>query len=118
LHAKSGLAATGGGQKLGETIPKHALLQAAWGRYSGALQSAQSKRVPDPARRLRSENNRARITAMHGKTSKFASTVLSVLLYTQGLLGIAGVTLVMVKERVQVDAVLAMNAASPDAELR
>ncbi len=55
---------------------------------------------------------------MHGKTSKFASTVLSVLLYTQGLLGIAGVTLVVVKERVQVDAVLAMNAASPDAELR
>jgi hypothetical protein len=55
---------------------------------------------------------------MHGKTSKFASTILTVLLYTQGLLGIAGVTLVVVKDRVQVDAVLAMNAASPNAEVR
>jgi hypothetical protein len=59
-----------------------------------------------------------RITAMHGKTSKFASTMLSALLYTQGLLGIAGVTLVLVKDRIQVDTVIAMNAASADAQLR
>ncbi len=55
---------------------------------------------------------------MHGKSSKFASAILSALLYTQGLFGVAGVTLVMVKEHVQVDAVLAMDAASPDAHLR
>jgi hypothetical protein len=63
-------------------------------------------------------HNRIWITAVNGKSSKYASAVLTALLYTQGLLGIAGVTLVVVKERVQVDAVLAMNAASPDAELR
>ena len=55
---------------------------------------------------------------MHGKSSKFASTVLSALLYTQGLLGLAGITLVVVKERIQVDAVLAMNDTSPNAEVR
>jgi hypothetical protein len=55
---------------------------------------------------------------MHGKTSKFASTILSALLYTQGLLGIAGVTLVVVKDRVQMNAVLAMDVASADAQLR
>jgi hypothetical protein len=55
---------------------------------------------------------------MHGKSTKFASTILSALLYTQGLLGIAGVTLVAVKDRIQVDAVLAMDAASQDAQLR
>ena len=57
-------------------------------------------------------------TAMHGKNTKFASTVLSALLYTQGLLGLAGVTLVVVKDRIQVDTVIAMNAASQDAEVR
>jgi hypothetical protein len=55
---------------------------------------------------------------MHGKSSKFASTMLSALLYTQGLLGLAGVTLVVVKDRIQVDSVIAMNAASPNAEVR
>ena len=55
---------------------------------------------------------------MHGKTSKFASTILTALLYTQGLLGIAGVALVVVKDRIQVDAVLAMNVASTDSQLR
>jgi hypothetical protein len=58
------------------------------------------------------------ITAMHGKSSKYASTVLSALLYAQGLFGLAGVTLVVVKDRIQVDSVIAMNAASQDAEVR
>ena len=35
---------------------------------------------------------------MNGKTSKLATTILSALLYTQGVLGIAGVTLVVLKE--------------------
>ncbi|HEY6630877.1 MAG TPA: hypothetical protein VIZ90_05460 [Rhizobiaceae bacterium] len=55
---------------------------------------------------------------MHGKSSKFASTVLSALLYAQGLLGLAGVTLVLIKDRIQVDTVIAMNAASQDADVR
>jgi hypothetical protein len=55
---------------------------------------------------------------MNGKSSKFASTALSALLYAQGLLGLTAVTLVVVKDRVQVDAVLAMNTASPNAEVR
>lgn len=55
---------------------------------------------------------------MHGKSSKYASTVLSALLYAQGLFGLAGVTLVVVKDRIQVDSVIAMNAASQDAEVR
>jgi hypothetical protein len=55
---------------------------------------------------------------MHGKTPKFASTALTALLYAQGLLGVAGVTLVLVKDRIQVDTVIAMNAASVDAQLR
>lgn len=55
---------------------------------------------------------------MNGKSTKFASTVLSALLYAQGMLGLAGVTLVVVKDRIQVDTVLAMNAASRDAEVR
>ena len=44
--------------------------------------------------------------------------MLTALLYTQGLLGIAGVTLVVVKDRIQVDSVIAMNATSPDATVR
>jgi hypothetical protein len=63
-------------------------------------------------------HNRIRITAMNGKSSKYASAVLTALLYTQGLLAITAVTLVMVKERIQVDTVLAMNAAPHDAEVR
>jgi hypothetical protein len=55
---------------------------------------------------------------MNGKSSKYASAVLTALLYTQGLLGIAGVTLVVVKDRIQVDSVIAMNATSPDATVR
>lgn len=55
---------------------------------------------------------------MNGKSSKYASAVLTALLYTQGLLAITAVTLVMVKERIQVDTVLAMNAAPHDAEVR
>jgi hypothetical protein len=63
-------------------------------------------------------HNRIRITAMNGKSSKYASAVLTALLYTQGLLGIAGVTLVVVKDRIQVDSVIAMNATSPEAAVR
>jgi hypothetical protein len=105
--------------KVGETIPKHASLLAASGRYSGTLINAQSKRAPPRCGAvLFISKQPIQGTAMHGKTSKFASTILSALLYTQGLLGIAGVTLVVVKDRVQVDAVLAMNVASADAQLR
>ncbi|MDQ2632847.1 MAG: hypothetical protein M3Y78_03820, partial [Pseudomonadota bacterium] len=93
-----------------------AFRQAASVRYSQTLQSA--NRRAQPRCGALTPNNRSRITAMHGKSSKFASAILSALLYTQGLFGVAGVTLVMVKEHVQVDAVLAMDAASPDAHLR
>ena len=55
---------------------------------------------------------------MNGKTSKFASTILSALLYTQGLLGVAGVTLVLLKDRMHSDPVIVANAASADAQLR
>jgi hypothetical protein len=55
---------------------------------------------------------------MHGKTSKFASTILSALLFTQGLLGIAGVTLVVLKDRTPSHHVLVADAASVDAQLR
>ena len=56
---------------------------------------------------------------MNGKTSKFASTILSALLYTQGLLGIAGVTLVVLKDRTDPAAtVIVMKTASLDAQLR
>jgi hypothetical protein len=81
--------------------------------------AANEERAPRcGAVRLDSDTTEHGITAMHGKSSKFASTVLSALLYTQGLLGLAGITLVVVKDRIQVDAVLAMNDTSPNAEVR
>ena len=55
---------------------------------------------------------------MHGKTSKLATTVLSALLYMQGLLGIAGVTLAVLKDRVHSDPVVVVSTASTDAQLR
>jgi heme A synthase len=58
---------------------------------------------------------------MNRKTSKLAATLLTGLLYTQGLLGVAGVTLVVLKDRVHSDPagpVVAMNVASLDARLR
>ena len=55
---------------------------------------------------------------MHGKTSKLAITVLSALLYTQGLLGFAGVALVLLKDRIHPDPVVVASAASADAQLR
>ncbi len=55
---------------------------------------------------------------MNGKTSKSASIILSALLYTQGLLGIAGVTLVVLKDRIHSDPVVVASTASPDALLR
>lgn len=57
-------------------------------------------------------------TAMHGKTSKFASTMLSALLYTQGLLGIAGVTLVVLKDRTHSDPAYVVGSVSADAQVR
>lgn len=58
---------------------------------------------------------------MHGKNSKFALVVLSALLYTQGLLGFAGVTLV-VMNRMHADpaaqTALIASAASSDAQVR
>ncbi|MBX3584831.1 MAG: hypothetical protein KF810_23390 [Rhizobiaceae bacterium] len=53
---------------------------------------------------------------MHGKSSKFAAAVLSALLYTQGLLGLAAVTLVVLKDRPQPAPVV--MAASADVQLR
>ncbi|MEP9387635.1 hypothetical protein [Mesorhizobium sp. KR9-304] len=58
---------------------------------------------------------------MNGKTSKLAATILSGLLYTQGLLGVAGVTLVVLKDRMHSDPagqVITMKIASLDAQLR
>jgi hypothetical protein len=55
---------------------------------------------------------------MHGKTPKFASTILTALLFTQGLLGLAGVTLVVLKHTTPSQPVLVADAASVDAQLR
>ena len=44
--------------------------------------------------------------------SKVASTVLSGLLYTQGLLGFAGVTTIVLKDRMQPEPVFVVGAAS------
>ncbi len=59
---------------------------------------------------------------MNGKNSKFASAALSALLYTQGLLIVAGVTVALVKDGTRADPahrpVLVASVASPDAEVR
>lgn len=57
---------------------------------------------------------------MNGKSSKFATAALSALLYTQGLLCIAGVTAVVFKDRLHADPAIhtIVVAASSDAQLR
>lgn len=52
---------------------------------------------------------------MTKRTSKLASGVLSALLYTQGALGVAGVTLVVLKDRMHSQPAL-VNVASVDAD--
>lgn len=54
---------------------------------------------------------------MNGKTSKLASTILSGLLYTQALLGFAGVTLVVLDRMHSDPTVVVMKTASLDASL-
>ena len=44
--------------------------------------------------------------------SKVASTILSGLLYTQGLLGFAGVTAIVLKDRMQPEPVFVVGAAN------
>ena len=56
--------------------------------------------------------------AMNGKSSKFASTVLAALLYTQALLCVGAFTMVVLKDRVQADPVVVASVASEDAQLR
>ena len=53
---------------------------------------------------------------MTRKTSKFASGVLSALLYTQGLLGFAGVTLVVLKDWPHTEPTFVVGVASVDAD--
>lgn len=58
---------------------------------------------------------------MHGKNSKVAAAALSALLYGQGLLGLAGVTFVVMKDRMQAERATPaaiVVAASTDAQLR
>lgn len=57
---------------------------------------------------------------MNGKSSKFATAALSALLYTQGLLCLAGVTAVVFKDRLHADPAIhtIVVAASSDAQLR
>jgi len=52
---------------------------------------------------------------MIGKRSKTASTILATLLYAQGLLGVASVTVVVLRDRLQADPVFVMGTASLDA---
>jgi hypothetical protein len=75
------------------------------------------ERAPEAAR-LRSETTNPGTTVMNGKASKFASTILSALLFAQGMLGVAGVTLVLVKDRMNAEPVMVANVASLDAQLR
>ena len=59
---------------------------------------------------------------MNGKNSKFAVAALSALLYTQGLLIVAGLTVALMKDGAHAEGshrpVLVASAASPDAEVR
>ena len=59
---------------------------------------------------------------MNGKSSKFAYAALLALLYTQGLLIVAGVALAVMKDRSHADAtfqpLVVAVAASPATELR
>ena len=59
---------------------------------------------------------------MNGKSSKFTYAALSALLYTQGLLIVAGVALAVMKDRAHADAtfqpLVVAVAASPATELR
>jgi hypothetical protein len=59
---------------------------------------------------------------MNGKNSKFASAALSALLYTQGLLIVAGVAVALMKDGAHADTahrpLLVASVASADAELR
>jgi hypothetical protein len=62
---------------------------------------------------------------MNGKNSRLASAVLSALLYTQGLLIVAGVTFALMKDRTDADAAFrpavvasASYLATSDTELR
>ena len=52
---------------------------------------------------------------MTKRTSKLASGVLSALLYTQGALGVAGVTLVLLKDRMHSQPAF-VDVASADAD--
>ena len=58
---------------------------------------------------------------MHGKNSKFAMVALSALLYAQGLLGVAAVTMVVMKDRIHAEPpaqAIVVSAASSDAQVR
>jgi hypothetical protein len=58
---------------------------------------------------------------MHGKNSKFAIAALSALLYAQGLLIVAGVAFVVIKDRSNADQgkpTLVASAAPSGAQLR
>jgi hypothetical protein len=105
------------------TIPKHAFP----GSGIAPIQRSVIKRLmeSEPATQRgtpRPRYNRIRITAMNGKNSKFASVALSALLYTQGLLIVAGVAVALVKGGAHADPahrpVLVASVASPDAEVR
>lgn len=50
--------------------------------------------------------------------SNFASTILMVLLYTQGLLGFAGLTTVVLKDWAHTEPTFVRGVASIDAEAR
>lgn len=55
---------------------------------------------------------------MNRKSSKFASTVLSALLYTQALLCAAAFTMVVLKDRVETNPVVVASIAPQDAQVR
>jgi len=53
---------------------------------------------------------------MHKKSSKTAATILAALLYAQGFLCAASVTVVVLRDRLQADPVFVMGTASLDAK--
>lgn len=55
---------------------------------------------------------------MHGKNAKLASAALSALLFTQGLLGFAAVTLVVAKERLRAEPAIVTAAVAAPAQVR
>jgi hypothetical protein len=87
--------------------------------HTGDIGPKQRPRIVRPSRKIavrRRSGRKLRNKTMTRNTSKFASGVLTALLYAQGFLGFAGVTLVVLKERMHQEPTFVFGVASVDAE--